>query len=167
MCGGQTLNLYLYLGCPDSAFYPPWDGKMSTSQRAVMLIDQGWRHWWERYWNLAMLDFGDRPPRSQAADGTTAFERVRWREWERYITPLNSSYLHQQFEERLPAKVGSTCPHSVLPQGDAPRDFPFYQITSSYYVTLQKSSWIAWCWPFVVRFHHDRDYCRTLRHFPH
>jgi len=24
----------------DSAFYPPWDGKMSTSQRAVMLC--GW-----------------------------------------------------------------------------------------------------------------------------
>jgi len=24
----------------DSAFYPPWDGKMNTSQRAVMLC--GW-----------------------------------------------------------------------------------------------------------------------------
>jgi len=25
----------------DSAFYPPWDGKMSTSQRAVMLCSWG------------------------------------------------------------------------------------------------------------------------------
>ena len=25
----------------DSAFYPPWDGKMSTSQKAVMLCSWG------------------------------------------------------------------------------------------------------------------------------
>ena len=25
----------------DSAFYPPWDGKMTTSQKAVMLCDWG------------------------------------------------------------------------------------------------------------------------------
>jgi len=38
-----SLDSYLYLillNQVDSAFYPPWDGKMSTSQRAVMLC--GW-----------------------------------------------------------------------------------------------------------------------------
>jgi len=36
-----ALYFSMYLATQfDSAFYPPWDGKMSTSQRAVMLY--GW-----------------------------------------------------------------------------------------------------------------------------
>ena len=42
---GSTPGAALYFGIQptiqvDSAFYPPWDGKMSTSQRAVMFF--GW-----------------------------------------------------------------------------------------------------------------------------
>jgi len=41
----QLLEAALYFGTQpttqvDSAFYPPWDGKMCTSQRAVMFC--GW-----------------------------------------------------------------------------------------------------------------------------
>jgi len=38
--GGGTLFWYVtnHPGClVDSTFYPPWDGKMSTRQKAVML----------------------------------------------------------------------------------------------------------------------------------
>ena len=39
--GLHTLANFLYVDVSqvDSAFYPPWDGKMSTSQRAVMFCD--------------------------------------------------------------------------------------------------------------------------------
>jgi len=38
--GGGTLFRYVTSHQVDSAFYPSWDGEMSTSQRAVMLC--GW-----------------------------------------------------------------------------------------------------------------------------
>jgi len=37
---GLTVSTWHEAKHPDSAFYPPWDGKMSTSQRAVMFC--GW-----------------------------------------------------------------------------------------------------------------------------
>jgi len=40
--GGGTLFRYVTsVTQVDSAFYPPWDGKMSTSQRAVMFCYWG------------------------------------------------------------------------------------------------------------------------------
>jgi len=44
LAGGCTVHKFVtsyWCGQVDSAFYPTWDGKISTSQRAVMLCDWG------------------------------------------------------------------------------------------------------------------------------